>query len=84
MTVHSYSLFTEFELMSLLQASLMHCEVLDRTWPIFLQDIKEELTGSSANAKTIGKYHLGKELNELFMWKKGDGGDRETERGMAG
>lgn len=63
MTTDSYSsLFTQCE-----KASLMHSEVVDRTWPIFLQAIKEELTGSSANAKTIGKYHLGKELNELSM-----------------
>ena len=71
MTVRSYvSLFIECELMSELQASLMHCEVLDRTWPIFLQDIKEELTGSSANANSIGKYHLAGELNELSESKK--------------
>lgn len=36
MTVNSYvSLSIECELMIVLQASLMHCEVPDRTWPIF-------------------------------------------------
>lgn len=64
--------------MSVLQTSLMHCEVLDRTWPIFSQDIKEELTGSSANAKTIGKYHLAPELNELSMSKEDGGGDGDA------
>lgn len=67
--------------MSVLRASLMHCEVLNRTWPIFLQTIKEEATGSSANAKTIGKCHLAKDLNELSKSKEYRG-ERETERGM--
>lgn len=60
----------------------MHCEVVDGTWSIFLQDIKEELTGSSANAKTIVKYHLTRELNELSKSKE-DRGDLETERVVA-
>lgn len=79
MTVHSTgSLCIECELMSVIQASLMHCEVLERTYPIFfLQDIKEELTGSSADAKTIGKYHLTAELNELSKSKE-DKGEIET------
>ena len=68
--------------MSVSQASLMHCEVLNRTWTIFLQGIKEKLTGSSANAKTIGMYHLAKELNELSKSAE-ERGERETERRMA-
>ncbi len=68
--------------MSGLQASLMHCEVLDRTWSIFLHHIKGKLTGSSANAETIGKYHLAKGLNEISKSKE-DGGELETERVVA-
>lgn len=49
----------------------------------FLLDIKEDLTRPSANAKTLGKYDLAKGLNELSTSKE-DGGQRETERGMAG
>lgn len=30
----------------------------------------EELTWSSTIAKAVGKFHLGKELNVLIMWKE--------------
>lgn len=78
MTVHSTgSLCIVRELMSLLQASLMHCEVLHRTCPIFFPLIKEDLTGSSANAKTTGKHHLAEELSELSKARE-DRGEIET------
>jgi len=62
--------------MSVPQASLIHCEVLNRIWFIFLHGIKEVVTVSFANSETIDMYHLRKELNKSSM-RKGNEEQRE-------